>query len=34
MVTNDLSPQPNAVAAMVTAVSLLCLVLWSRFAAR
>ena len=34
MVTNDLSPQPNAVAAMVTAVSLLCLVLWSRFASR
>jgi ABC-type spermidine/putrescine transport system permease subunit II len=34
MVTNDLSPQPNAVAAMITAISLACLALWSRFAAR
>jgi len=34
MVTNDMSPQPNAVAAMITVVSLVCLVLWSRFASR
>jgi spermidine/putrescine transport system permease protein len=34
MVTNDLSPQPNAVAAMITVVSLVCLWVWSRFASR
>ena len=34
MVTNDLSPQPNAVASLITVVSLACLALWARFASR
>jgi ABC-type spermidine/putrescine transport system permease subunit II len=34
MVTNDLSPQPNAVATMITIVSLGCLAVWARFASR
>jgi ABC-type spermidine/putrescine transport system permease subunit II len=34
MITNDPSPQPNAVGAIVTVISLLLLVIWTRLSAR